>query len=423
VIADQSILTAPFSALRTSAISTGGVFALAGGLGASWVSRLPEIRDHLHADPGALGLALLFGGIGSIFAPLLSGVLSRRLGTRPVVGIMSVVACAATVALALAPSVPVLGVCLFVLGVAASSWDVAMNIYGHAVEHQAERPWMPRYHALFSAGGFLFAGLGVLAVLVRIPIVVHLGAYGLICLASMAWFLRHSVDERPATVARMVQHARQPVERSSLRRRATVLRVVAPLGVILGCATLISGAAGNWLGIYFDTVRHTTAAAAAAAFALYSVAMGLTRWVGPMLITRLGRSTVVRLSGVTSLVGVSVMLLAPDDALAYVGVVLWGIGVASVFPAVISSAGDVHLTSASAISFVTPIGYSGTLFGPPVIGLLARSFGLQNALWLVGALALLVVVLSNATREAGRGEAGDPGQTPTIQRAAGESRS
>lgn len=403
-IAEQSILTAPFSSLRTSAIATAGVFALAGGLGASWVSRLPEIRDRLDADPGALGLALLFSGIGSIFAPFFSGFLSRRIGTRPVVGAMAVVACAAVVGIALAPSIVALGACLFVLGVSASSWDVAMNIYGHSVEHQAGQPWMPRYHALFSVGGFVFAGLGALAAYAHIPIVVHLSGYVVICLAAMVWCLRHSVDERPAA---RIEQQRQPSHDDGAglpkpRFNWTLMWSVAPLGVILGCTTLVGGAASNWLGIYFNTERHTSAAAGSAAFALYFVMMSLTRWLGPMLIKQLGRSVVVRVSGLTALVGVSVMLLSPGVALSFVGVALWGIGVASVFPAVISSAGDAGGRSGTAISLVTPIGYSGSLFGPPAIGLLARHLGLHNALWLVGALSLLVVVLAKATREPAR---------------------
>jgi len=398
-IAEQSILTAPFASLRTSAMATAGVFALAGGLGASWVSRLPEIRDRLDADPGALGLALLFSGIGSIFAPFFSGFLSRRIGTRPVVGAMTVVACAAVVGMSLAPSIVLLGVCLFILGVSTSSWDVAMNIYGHSVEHQAGQPWMPRYHALFSVGGFVFAGLGALAAYANIPIAVHLGAYVVLCLAAMAWCLRHSVDERPA--ARLEQRRQRSHDDGVGRPKFnwTLMWSVAPLGVILGCTTLVGGAASNWLGIYFNTERHTSPAAGSAAFALYFVMMSLTRWVGPVLIKRFGRSVVVRVSGLTALVGVSVMLLAPTIVLSFAGVALWGIGVASVFPAVISSAGDAGGRSGTAISLVTPIGYSGSLFGPPAIGLLARHLGLHNALWLVGALSLLVVVLANATRE------------------------
>ena len=48
------------------------------------------------------------------------------------------------------------------------------------------------------------------------------------------------------------------------------------------------------------------------------------------------------------------------------------------------------------------------LFGPPAIGLLARHLGLHNALWLVGALSLLVVVLASATREPARDAVLDP---------------
>jgi hypothetical protein len=54
---------------------------------------------------------------------------------------------------------------------------------------------------------------------------------------------------------------------------------------------------------------------------------------------------------------------------------------------------------------VAPIGYSGFLLGPPLIGLLARSIGIGHALWVVGGLAAIMVAFAGATRERQRDEA------------------
>ncbi len=395
--AGHSILTADYSALRTAAIATSIVFALSGGLSATWVSRLPEIRNNLDADPGSLGIALLFSAVGSISSTFLTGPLVRRFGSRPVVAGMTLLSCVAVLGLSFAPTVQVLGAVLFVFGFGYGSWDVAMNVQGHAVESRAGKPWMPRYHAMWSVGAFVFAGIGALVSHLGVPIRVHFAVYVAICLVTTGVLLTRFFDERPAAVLELAEATAAGHDSSGNRRQ--LMWALAPLGVVMACATLIEGAASDWLGIYFNTERDVSPAAGSLAFTLFSVSMATARGLGTQLIERFGRQRAVQLSGATALVGVSVLLLSPILWLSYVGAALWGLGVALVFPAVISAAGDTPGRSAEAIALVTPIGYSGFLFGPPLIGLLARHVGLQNSLWVVGALAILIVVLGPAARE------------------------
>jgi MFS family permease len=396
--AGRSILGADFKRLRSGAIATAAVFALSGGLSATWVSRLPEIRNHLQADPGSLGLALLFSAIGSIMSTFLTGRLVRRFGSRPVVAGMTLLSSVAVFGLAFAPSVGVLGATLFCFGFGFGSWDVAMNVQGHAIETQAARAWMPRYHALWSVGGFVFAGTGALLSHLGVPIKVHFGLYMVLCLVATGLLLTRFFDERPAAAEELAELTAAGTHNSD--SQWTLMRALIPLGIVMACATLIEGAASDWLGIYFNTERDVSPAAGSLAFTLFSVSMALARGVGTQAIDKLGRQLTVQLGGVFSLVGVAVLLLSPALWLAYVGAAFWGLGVAIVFPAVISAAGD-HTPgrAAEAIALVTPVGYSGFLFGPPAIGLLARHIGLENSLWVVGALAILIVVLGRATRE------------------------
>lgn len=106
--------------LRRAALASGAVFALSGGLGATWVARLPTVRDQLHTQTGALGLALLCMGLGSILVMPLTGPLCTRFGSRTVVAVTAVPASAFLVSLALAPNVVVLGGLLLGMGPATA---------------------------------------------------------------------------------------------------------------------------------------------------------------------------------------------------------------------------------------------------------------------------------------------------------------
>jgi fucose permease len=388
-VTSAAISAAPFPLLRRSAAATGAVFALSGSLQSTWVSRLPEVRAHLDAATGPLGIALLGSAVGSIVSTFLTGRMVRRFSSRTVVAVMCALSNVALLGLGLVHSVVQLGLVLVVYGFGYGSWDVAMNVHGHAVEAAARRPWMPRYHAAWSVGGFAFAGVGALAAGVHLPIPVHFGLVGICSTLGVLGCLTLFFDDRDVPA--------DDVPAAPAARLFTTHLVV--LGIVMACSTLIEGAASDWLGIYFDDVRGVAPAAGAAAYTTFAVAMATGRGAGTWTIAWLGRARAVRFSGVLALIGVALLLLSPFVAGAYVGAALWGIGTAIVFPAVISAAGDTPGRSAEAISAVTPIGYSGFLFGPPLIGLLAQSIGLNRALWVVGALALVMVVCAGAARE------------------------
>lgn len=393
-----TLAAAPYPVLRRSAWATGLVFALSGVIQACWVSRLPEVRTRLHADPGSLGLALLGVAVGSILCTPLTGRLVRRFGSRAVVAVTCAVSSLALVGLSMVQSVVQLGLVLFVFGCGYGSWDVAMNIHGHGVEASAGKAWMPRYHAAWSVGSFVGAGLGALAAALRLPVVAHFSVAAACVvgavLGALMFFLADDDARSDAELDDEATSARHAQRKGRLLTLPLVL-----LGVVLCCATLIEGAASDWLAIYFDDVRHVAPGAGAAAFTTFAVAMAASRGAGTWTIEWLGRAGAVRASAVLALVGVGLLLLSPVVGGAYVGAALWGLGTAIVFPAVISAAGDTPGRSAEAISLVAPLGYTGFLLGPPLIGLLARSIGIAHALWAVGALAAIMVAFAGATRE------------------------
>ena len=66
------------------------------------------------------------------------------------------------------------GAGLFAYGVGTSVWDVSMNVEGAAVEQRLGRTIMPRFHAGWSIGTIIGAGLGVVVTAIGVPMLVHL---------------------------------------------------------------------------------------------------------------------------------------------------------------------------------------------------------------------------------------------------------
>jgi MFS family permease len=373
-----------------AALATAAVFALNGSVIAAWISRLPATRDRLHADPRTIGLTLLMMGLGSLVAMPFVGRVATRVGSRPIVVVLSVVAGVCLVTLSLTPNVVSTGAVLFVLGMAYGAWDVAMNIQGSFVDRAAGQDYMPRYHACWSVGGIVGAGLGALAAAVGVSLTLHFAVAALVSAAgTIAVATRWYVDDRePHVTAVQVETDDGPRPARLLTRRILLI------GLITLCGTLLEGSAADWVTLYLTDDRGQQQSAAALGFAVFALAMASSRFAGTPVIARLGRARAIRIAGFSAGFGVAATLLLPGLAGALLGIVFWGVGTALVFPAAMSAGGEQPGRAADGIAAISTIGYGGFLLGPPLIGLLAQQVGIGTALWILPVLGLAIAALA-----------------------------
>ncbi|MEN3287439.1 MAG: hypothetical protein V7634_1739, partial [Bradyrhizobium sp.] len=166
---------------RAARLATRLAFLVAGFGMACWAPLVPFAKQRLAVDDGVLGLLLLCLGVGSVVAMLLTGVLSARYGSRPII-IGGGVGLAIVLPLLSIVATPfTLGLALLGFGAALGSIDVAMNIHAVEVEHASDQPLMSGFHAQFSIGGF--AGSALMTVLLAM----QAGAFisTLVCTALM----------------------------------------------------------------------------------------------------------------------------------------------------------------------------------------------------------------------------------------------
>jgi MFS family permease len=132
---------------------------------------------------------------------------------------------------------------------------------------------------------------------------------------------------------------------------------------------------------------------AAVAYAGYSTAMAVGRFIGDRVVAFLGERLVMRLSGALIIVGLATALLVPTPLCAIAGFTVAGLGNSNLVPILFSAAGrDPVLGPGPGIAAVTTVGFLGFLVGPAVIGLMSKFFGLSVALSLVALLGLITAV-------------------------------
>jgi MFS family permease len=387
-------------------------FAANGLMFATWVSRLPALRARLDASEPQLGLALLGAAVGALVAMPATGWLCDRFGTRRVL-LIAMIGCAAAYQVAVAvPSIALVGVTLVAVGALYGTWDVSMNAAAHEVERQLHRPLMPRFHAVFSAGGLVGAALGAGAAAIGLPVWAHLAVGGAIVVALGIVSVPHLAEPRPN-----VEQVEQPEHRDANASPPTATRRLPSsrlmlLGLLTVCTTLGEGAAADWGAIFLRDDRGAAEATAAVGYAAFSCAMMIGRFGGTWMLSRLSRVNAMRLSGL--LVTSSLLALVAVDAIpiALLSMVGWGLGVALVFPVAMSAAAEHAARPAQGIATVATIGYGGFLIGPPFIGFLAGQAGLGVGLLVVAALGIVLVALAPAAGPPAR--ATRPADAPPI---------
>ncbi|MFD8731228.1 MFS transporter [Streptomyces sp. NPDC059611] len=369
-------------------------FALDGFLFAGWVVRIPAIKQQTGASASTLGLALLGVSAGAVITMMLTGRLCRRYGSHAVT-----VACGVLLPLSIAlpaqtHSALSLGLVLLVFGAAYGGMNVAMNSAAVDLVAQLRRPVMPSFHAAFSLGGMVGAGLGGL-VAGGLSASAHLFLLAGIGLLVTAFAGPALLRHRPARTA-PEPHAPQPRPQRKLDPRAR--RIVLLFGVIALCTAYGEGALADWGALHLEQDLDAHPGLAAAGYALFALTMTIGRLTGTMLLERLGQTRTLVLGGVVAAAGMLLGSLAPTVWLALAGFAVTGLGLANIFPVAVGRAGE--LAGPSGVAAASTLGYGGMLLGPPAIGFLADWFSLPVALTTVALLAAGASVLGYGARNA-----------------------
>ena len=388
-----------------------GAFALGGVTVSAWGPRLPAIKASLGIGTATIGLLLAGVTAGAIIGLLSSTPVLHRLGgRRALIASLLVVGAAMTVmGLALiAGSLPLLAVAFVVTGAGIGLLDVLINVEGAAVERMAGRTLMPGMHAAWSIGAAAGAGIGAACAWLGIsPAAQLIGEAVAIAAAGLGMNRgipsgHHQPEPPPGRPERDRLASLRRWARGWLDWRLLLIGLV-----MLGCE-LGEGSANSWLTLAMRSNHGQSAAVAALFFTAFAVSEGGTRIFAGPVVDRLGRARTVRLTTALGAIGVVGFILAGNEWVVLLCVVLWAVGVSMGFPLGMSAAAESGPDPAARISVVASIGYFANLAGPPVIGALAASAGLLRAMWLIA--ALFIAAFAAAGSFMTRGAIADSGE-------------
>ncbi len=367
-------------------------FALDGFVFAGWVVRIPAIKEQTGASASALGLALLGVSAGAVVTMTLTGRLCRRYGSHLVTVVCAVVLCLSVALPPLTHSAAALGTVLLLFGAAYGGINVAFNSAAVDLVAALRRPIMPSFHAAFSLGGMIGAGLGALVAGSLSP-TRHLWGLAAAGLLITAFAGRALMRCEPLTPANSGRTERAVPRRLDRRTRALVI----VFGLIALCTAYGEGALADWGALHLEEDLDASPGAAAVGYSLFALAMTIGRLSGTTLLERLGRTRTILAGGSTAAAGMLLGALAPSLPVALLGYAITGLGLANLFPVAIERAGA--LAGPTGVATASTLGYGGMLLGPPAIGFMADWFSLPVALTSVAVLAAVATFIGFATRD------------------------
>ncbi|MQR89713.1 MFS transporter [Bacillus megaterium] len=379
------------------------IFALPGFSMASWVSRTPTIRDALGASTAQMGWIIFGMAVGSIAGLMSASHLIAHKGGRFVMVTGLITSSIGLIIVGVGGSWIVNSIIVFlglaIFGFGNGICDVAMNVEGTAVEGVTKKSLLTGFHAAFSVGTLFGAIVGSVATKSGVSVPIHITFAAIVTVISII-FLARFVPK--GTGKEDKDDSNEPP--MSARERMAVWkepRTILISIIVLGMA-FAEGSANDWLPLIMVDGYNVTPTMGSFAFGLFVAAMTIGRAIGGLLLDRLGRVLVLRISALLAIIGLLIVIFGGSYEFATIGIVLWGLGAAFGFPVGLSAAGDDPRGVAARVSAVATAGYLAFLVGPPFLGFIGEMIGLLRALIVVLITVTIAGLLSQAAKPIGK---------------------
>jgi fucose permease len=341
-------------------------FAVNGALFASFIPRLPEIRDQISIGTDALGVLLSVASAAGLIGSATVSTLIGRLGTRITI---------VTGASAISAFLALVGVAtvwpLVLIGLAGMAMfdvyvDVAMNMQGSWLSARRHRPVMNRLHGLWSlgaaVGGIAASWVADAGVSLRTHLVV--AAAVLLVMAGVLATSLLLVDEHP--------------EPDGATGSASTPRAGAGMGrpefFLAGFfAVVVEAAAIGWAAFRLTDDFGAGAGFAAVAYVAVTAGMTVGRLAGDSIAYRIGGDRLLRASTVLAGAGLATATLVPSKPLVIVGFAAAGLGVATMIPKLYDDAAKMPGRAGSGLGALTAGVRAAALAVPVLVGVLAET--------------------------------------------------
>lgn len=364
-------------------------FATNGALPATLLARYAEVKDALDVDAGLFGILVAGSMIGAAGAFQTLGTFLRRWGSRWVTSLGTAWIVAALL-LAVA-GVAVGNPWIFMVGMVLAGYgdavvDVAQNSRGLRVQEAYRRSLLSSMHAGWSIGAATGGIVGTIMASAGVPLVLHLGGWGVLCVIAMTCAARSFLPDRDVA-------EKEDGPSGALGRRAMWLLL--PLALVALAGVSVEDIGNNWSAVFLASEHDLPASLAGIGLSVLLGAQFIGRMLGDRFIDRVGNKPAVITSLILIAAGLIMTAWAPWVPLAVAGLALAGLGCAITVPLAFAGADALPgLKTHAGVTWVNWIMRVATIALTPAIGGITTISSLPIAITAV----TLITVLALATQ-------------------------
>ncbi len=374
---------------------TSAIFFTRALLFSTFVSRGPEVQAALNLNTAEMGLLSMVFPAGGITGILFAGLLVNRFGTRKVNAATYIIAGLSFVALGpavVSGNLFLASAGLFLVGLPMAISDFVGNIEGTAVDKASKRSLFPAIHGLFGVGMLTGATLASWLIASNVGLDVSFIAVGIFAgVVSVVAGLTFNTRPKKQITSSGKQGDKKHALRVWTEKRSLLIAVIGFSFI------LAEGAAGVWVPIAL-TQTGFSGSEAAFAFGVFWIVITIGRLIGGSIVDLIGRRMVVLLSALITSSGILVFMAVDFIALPYLGLVLWGLGMAIGFPMAIASMSDEPTMAPARINMIISVVYISGITVGPALGAVGQVAGLYVAFGIPLVMMLLSAALSGVTR-------------------------
>ena len=373
----------PITARHHIRVARIGYF-LAGFSIACWAPLIPYVQEILNLSTADVTKLVFCMGAGSICGMILSGVLTKKLGSKITYALSSFGTSLTLVILSFIPSFNVVFITLLLFGISVGCLEVGINIYGAFLERQYRLRLMSPLHAYYSLGEVLGSALIIMLLSLNLP--PHFAITSLIAILYLtaAYYVPCTLNIKENKID----------NKSKMKKFILPCYPVTYLALITALIFIVGGAMVDWSGLYVSIEGNIDLKYAAFGYTLVSLCMLLCRIYGSKIIFSFGPFKTAFYGAVICTVGLFIVVCFPNLIMMSIGFCSIGLGMSNITPLSLSTAAKQNkMPIVSAVSFISISGYTALLLGPALLGTIAQIFTLKGTFIFLGTITIITCLL------------------------------
>lgn len=388
---------------RRALTAVAAQFFVNGMLFASFVPRLPEIRDRIDIGNDALGQLLAIGALSGVLGSLAVGRMIERFGTRNLLIVAGIALCCSLSIIGVATVPAVLLIGLAAMSIFDVLVDSAMNLQGSWISGRRKAPVMNRLHGLWSLGTVVGGVAAVQVAALGVSLQTHLFAVTVILLVVVIvvgtnllrddeHVAEHAV-ESSATVGPPASGTPGTSGTFAMRWLRGPLVLFAVVGA---CSIAMELTSSDWAAIRLSDDFDVSPAIAGLAYVAFTSGMTVGRFGGDSMIVRFGHRLVTDVGIAMTIVGLAAASFVPNQWVVMAGYLVAGLGVATQFPKLYDDAAKHPGRPGAGLGALTGGSRVALLFTPVLVGTLAStrlSVGAATAIVTLPAAVLFLLLV------------------------------